>query len=110
MLPDHCAVQCLMARPAQAYQPRPDLRATARKLRRRLEVLRAAAPAVVREISLFDVYHGKGIDPDKRSLAFRVVMQDTQRTLEDAEVDAAIGMLVRQAETVLGCRLRGAGV
>ena len=42
MLPDHCAVQCLMARPAQAYQPRPDLRATARKLRRRLEVLRAA--------------------------------------------------------------------
>lgn len=42
MLPDHCAVQCLMARPAQAYQPRPDLRATARKVRRRLEVLRAA--------------------------------------------------------------------
>ncbi len=31
-----------MARPAQAYQPRPALRATARKVRRRLEVLRAA--------------------------------------------------------------------
>ena len=71
---------------------------------------RAAAPAVVREINLFDVYQGKGVDPDKRSLAFRVVMQDTQRTLEDAEVDAAVAVLVRQAEAVLGGRLRGAGV
>lgn len=74
-----------------------------------LEVLREAAPTVVREINLFDVYQGKGVDPDKRSLAFRVVMQDTQRTLEDAEVDDAIAVLVRQAETVLGGRLRGAG-
>lgn len=74
-----------------------------------LEVLREVAPAVVREISLFDVYHGKGIDPDKKSLAFRVSMQDTQRTLEDAEVEAAIAVLVKQAETVLGGRLRGTG-
>ncbi len=76
---------------------------------RALEVLREAAPAVVREIVLFDVYHGKGIDPDRKSLAFRVLMQDTQRTLEDAEVDAAVSALVRQAESVLGARLRGSG-
>ncbi len=74
-----------------------------------LEVLREVAPAIVREICLFDVYHGKGIDPDKKSLAFRVSMQDTQRTLEDAEVEAAMAVLVRQAETVLGGRLRGTG-
>jgi phenylalanyl-tRNA synthetase beta chain len=74
-----------------------------------IEVLRELAPEVVREISLFDVYHGKGIDPDKKSLAFRVLMQDTQRTLEDAEVDAAVAVLVRHAEAVLGARLRGAG-
>ncbi len=74
-----------------------------------IELLREVAPAVVREISLFDVYHGKGIDPDKKSLAFRILMQDTQRTLEDAEVDAAVAVLVRQAESVLGARLRGAG-
>jgi phenylalanyl-tRNA synthetase beta chain len=76
---------------------------------RALDCLREAAPAGVREINLFDVYHGKGIDPDKKSLAFRVLMQDTQRTLEDGEVDAAIAALVRQAEVVLGARLRGSG-
>ena len=74
-----------------------------------LEVLREAAPVLVREIALFDLYQGKGIDPDKKSLAFKVSMQDTRRTLEDAEVDAAIALLVAHAETVLGARLRGAG-
>lgn len=72
-----------------------------------MEVLREAAPAIVREIGLFDVYHGKGIDPEKKSLAFRVLMQDTQRTLEEAEVEQAVQALVRHAETTLGARLRG---
>ncbi|NMG33131.1 phenylalanine--tRNA ligase subunit beta [Azoarcus sp. TTM-91] len=74
-----------------------------------LEVLREVAPPIVREIALFDVYHGKGIDPDKKSLAFRMLMQDTQRTLEDAEVEAAIAALVQHAEGTLGARLRGSG-
>lgn len=72
-----------------------------------IEVLREAAPPVVRGIELFDVYHGKGIEAGKKSLAFRVLMQDTQRTLEDAEVDAAVAAIVRHAEASLGARLRG---
>lgn len=74
-----------------------------------LEVLKAAAPAVVREITLFDVYQGKGIEPDRKSLAFRVSMQDTQRTLGEAEVESAVAALVREAEIALGARLRGSG-
>ncbi|MDQ5947190.1 MAG: phenylalanyl-tRNA synthetase beta chain, partial [Pseudomonadota bacterium] len=38
------------------------------------------APSLVQEIRLFDVYTGKGVDSGKKSLAFRIVMQDTQRT------------------------------
>jgi len=72
-----------------------------------IEVLGEAAPAIVKGIELFDLYHGKGIDPGKKSLAFRVLMQDTHRTLEDAEVDAAVEAIVRRAESVLGARLRG---
>lgn len=72
-----------------------------------IDVLREGAAAIVTSIVLFDVYHGKGIDPEKKSLAFRVLMQDTQRTLEDAEVDAAVAALVAHAQSVLGARLRG---
>ncbi|GAB1425742.1 phenylalanine--tRNA ligase subunit beta [Thauera terpenica] len=74
-----------------------------------IDALRAVAPTLVKEIALFDVYHGKGVDPDKKSLALRILMQDTQRTLEDAEVDAAVAVLVQQAESALGARLRGSG-
>ncbi|MDR2259687.1 MAG: phenylalanine--tRNA ligase subunit beta [Azoarcus sp.] len=71
-----------------------------------LGALRAAAPEVVREISLFDVYQGRGVAPGHKSLAFRISMQDTQRTLEDAEVDAVISGLLLHVERAVGGRLR----
>jgi integration host factor subunit alpha len=36
------------------------------------------------EIKLFDVYAGSGVEAGKKSLAFRIVMQDTQKTLLEA--------------------------
>jgi len=69
--------------------------------------LQQVAPAIVQRIELFDQYQGKGVEPNRKSLAFRVVMQETQRTLEDAEVDAAMNALTRHAEEALGAKLRG---
>ncbi|MDR0564560.1 MAG: phenylalanine--tRNA ligase subunit beta [Azoarcus sp.] len=71
-----------------------------------LNALHEAAPAIVREIVLFDVYQGKGIEPGCKSLAFRISMQDTHRTLEDAEVDGAISGLLTHVERTVGGRLR----
>ncbi len=68
--------------------------------------LRAAAPAIVRDVALFDVYHGKGFGESEKSLAFRIVMQDTQRTLEDAEVDAVIADLLTIARRDFNASLR----
>ncbi|HTH95662.1 MAG TPA: phenylalanine--tRNA ligase subunit beta [Rhodocyclaceae bacterium] len=62
-----------------------------------LDVLKKAAAAQVKHLDLFDVYQGKGLDEGQKSLAFRVVMQDTDKTLEDAEVDAMIARLIDAA-------------
>jgi phenylalanyl-tRNA synthetase beta chain len=51
-------------------------------------------PEIVREVRLFDLYQGPNLPPGRKSLAFRVVMQHTERTLTDAEVDAAREALV----------------
>jgi phenylalanyl-tRNA synthetase beta chain len=51
------------------------------------------APFVV-EVGLFDVYRGKGVENGKKSLAFRVLLQDTQKTLTDIEIDQSIAQLV----------------
>lgn len=72
-----------------------------------LDALHSVAPAYVREIRLFDVYQGKGIATDSRSLAFRVTMQDTQRTLADTDADMAIAKLLEIVQDRFGATLRG---
>ncbi len=42
LLPDHCSAQCLVSASGTPFQPSAPLRATARRVRRRLEALRAA--------------------------------------------------------------------
>ncbi len=71
-----------------------------------LAALEDTAPIIVRRIELFDVYAGKGIAEGSKSLAFRIVMQDTERTLEDAEVDKVVAGLLAIAEQKFAARLR----
>ncbi len=59
-----------------------------------LDAMAKASTALVQEIALFDLYRGKGLEPGKKSLAFRVLLQDTQKTLTDAEIEASITALV----------------
>jgi phenylalanyl-tRNA synthetase beta chain len=59
-----------------------------------LDAMRGAGAISVYEIALFDLYRGKGVEEGKKSLAFRVLLQDTQKTLTDNEVDQSIARLV----------------
>lgn len=59
-----------------------------------LDTMRATAIPSLSELALFDVYRGKGIAEGKKSLAFLVLMQDTQKTLTDVEVDEAMAKLL----------------
>ena len=71
-----------------------------------IDGLQGQVSSLVQDIQLFDVYVGKGIPENKKSLAFRIVMQDTQRTLQDSEVDAAMQQLVSCFEQAFGAQLR----
>ena len=70
-----------------------------------LDALEGGKPGIVRDLRLFDVYQGSHLPAGKKSLAFRVVMQDTEKTLTDAEADAArdelIGLLARKYSVTL---------
>ncbi len=71
-----------------------------------LEDLRANQPLQVTEIALFDLYQGKGVDSGKKSLAFRVLLQDTQKTMTDAEVEATVARLVQILQQKYHAKLR----
>ena len=59
-----------------------------------LAALQADNATYVVELALFDVYRGKGVENGKKSLAFRVLLQDTQKTLTDIEIDKTMLRLV----------------
>ncbi len=71
-----------------------------------LEGMQAEKPFIVAEISLFDVYRGKGMEDGKKSLAFRVLLQDTEKTLTDAEADLAITKLLGILQNQFDAKLR----
>jgi phenylalanyl-tRNA synthetase beta chain len=61
---------------------------------------------ILQAIVLFDEYRGKGLENDEKSLAFRFTLQDTQSTLQDETVDAAMAAFVAAANKKHGARLR----
>ncbi len=71
-----------------------------------LDSMQARKAPIVDSITAFDMYRGKGVGPGKKSLAFRVLLQDTQKTLTDAEVDAAVAGLRAVLEQEYGAKLR----
>jgi len=71
-----------------------------------LDRLREGLPEIVEDVELFDVYRGKGVENGKRSLAFRVLMQDTRRTLTDADADEVLTTALSLLEQSFGAKLR----
>lgn len=63
-------------------------------------------PQFVKELTLFDIYRGKGIDSGKKSLAFRIVMQDTEKTLSEAEIERVMDQISHVLTTRFGAALR----
>jgi phenylalanyl-tRNA synthetase beta chain len=61
---------------------------------------------IMQAIVLFDEYRGKGLENDEKSLAFRFTLQDTQTTLQDDKVDAAMAAFIASAENKHGAKLR----
>jgi phenylalanyl-tRNA synthetase beta chain len=61
---------------------------------------------ILQAVVLFDEYRGKGLESNEKSLAFRLTLQDTQITLQDSAVDAAIAELVAAANRKHGAKLR----
>jgi phenylalanyl-tRNA synthetase beta chain len=70
-----------------------------------LDSMEKLAAPYVQEITLFDVYRGKGVEENKKSLAFRVLLQDTEKTLTDAEIDSSVSLLIASLQKQ-GAQLR----
>ncbi|VXC64913.1 phenylalanine tRNA synthetase, beta subunit [Pseudomonas sp. 8Z] len=71
-----------------------------------LAVIRETAGECLTDLKLFDVYHGKGIDPHRKSLAVGLTWQHPSRTLNDDEVSATTQNIITCLEQRFNATLR----
>lgn len=57
-------------------------------------------------LTLFDEYRGKGLKDNEKSLAFRLRFQDTERTLEESEVQGLLQQMIEGMQSACDARLR----
>ena len=67
---------------------------------------RESAGKLLKEVNLFDVYEGDKLEKGKRSYALSFVFRDEEKTLTDAEVDAAMQQIISNFELSLGATVR----
>ena len=68
--------------------------------------MREAAPRTVETIEVFELYQGEQIEQGHKSLAFAIRLRDPERTLQDAQADAATDAMLKSLKTHFSARLR----
>ena len=72
-----------------------------------VEAARSAAGSLVSNVGVFDVYLGAGLPEGAKSVGINVTLQPRERTLTDAEIDAAVANIVAEVVKKTGATLRG---
>ena len=68
--------------------------------------VRRSAGALLKEMVIFDVYQGKGIETGRKSVAFGLILQDSSRTLTDDDVEVVVSRVTERLNKKFGAVLR----
>ncbi len=71
-----------------------------------IESVRENAGDMLQNVMIFDVYRGKGIDSSLKSVALGLILQDTSRTLTDADADHTVSSVTEHLGRALGATIR----
>jgi phenylalanyl-tRNA synthetase beta chain len=65
-----------------------------------------AASSLLRDLRIFDVYRGPGLEKGRKSVAFGLIFQDISRTLTDDDVERLMASVVADLRENLNARIR----
>ena len=68
--------------------------------------IKKIAGSLLTNIEIFDVYEGKGIPKEKRSIAYSLSFGTPDRTLTDEEINSAMNEIINDLEKNFGAELR----
>ena len=61
---------------------------------------------LLKTVNLFDVYEGKNLEAGKKSYALSFILQDTENTLKDKQIESIMAKLQKTFEEKFGAKLR----
>ena len=70
------------------------------------DCIRRGAKGLLKDVTLFDIYRGKGIPEGKKSVAFNLVLRADDRSLTAEEADQDVKSILETLEKELGAVLR----
>lgn len=70
------------------------------------QIARQTEKKLLKRVELFDVYEGKNLPDGKKSYAVNFVLQDTEKTLTDKQIEAVMNKLIANLKNKLGAELR----
>ena len=70
------------------------------------KIVRESERKLLRDVTLFDVYEGKNLEPGKKSYAIAITLQDNEKTLQDKQIDAVMQKIITNLTKQLGASLR----
>jgi phenylalanyl-tRNA synthetase beta chain len=110
---DYQAITTAQAAHYEALSPFPQVRRdlsftvdASETFSRIAERVSVAASAQLKELRIFDVYSGNGIENGRKSIALGLILQDLSRTLTDKEADEIVSAVVASLQSGLNARLR----
>ncbi len=73
-----------------------------------VKVIRQLNLRYLENIEIFDLYQGKKLPAEKKSMAVRLVFRSNERTLEETEVRGGFEAAIKAVEKAFGAEIRGA--
>lgn len=70
------------------------------------KVVRDSEKRLLRDVTLFDVYEGKNLEPGKKSYAIAITLQDDEKTLQDKQIESVMEKIINNLKKQLGAQLR----
>ncbi len=71
-----------------------------------VDAVAEAAPDLIRDVRIFDIYRGDKIEAGRKSIAIGLILQETSRTLTDDDADTAMAAAIAKLEDKFAAYLR----
>ncbi len=71
-----------------------------------IDIISSIDHNLIKSVKIFDVYEGKNIPKDKKSIALNVTIQSSEKTLEESDLEKINKLIISTVETKSGAKIR----